>query len=383
MGETIRIHQDTAAAAGVTSFNTRTGAVVPEAGDYDTSQVAETTDKNYVTDAEKVTIANTSGTNTGDETPSSIKTKYESNPDTNAFTDSEKLTLSNQSGTNTGDETAASIKVKYESNANTNAFTDADVLNLSNQSGTNTGDETALSIKTKYESNADTNAFTDTEKLNLSNQSGTNTGDETAASIKSKYESNPDTNAFTDAEKINLSNQSGTNTGDETTLSIQTKRPLKTINLQSIEGIGNINISGGGFDPVAEKVLTGYFDNQSLNQQTTNATLPNLATYLTLVVAGLDITSFYRFQVSFSISHDATNTSALVDIKDFGVSILQDIYTVEPKDNSNRSWVTISGKLQPNPLGAGQIQLQLDFGTENANNDTTLYFAYMQLQKIN
>jgi hypothetical protein len=346
MGETIRIHQDTAAAAGVTSFNTRTGAVVPEAGDYDTSQVAETTNKNYVTDSEKVTIANTSGTNTGDETPSSIKTKYESNPDTNAFTDSEKLTLSNQSGTNTGDETAASIKVKYESNANTNAFTDA-------------------------------------EKLNLSNQSGTNTGDETAASIKSKYESNPDTNAFTDAEKINLSNQSGTNTGDETTLSIQTKRPLKTINLQSIEGIGNINISGGGFDPVAEKVLTGYFDNQTANQQTTNATLPNLATYLTLVVAGLDITSFYRFQVSFIVSHDATNTSALVDIKDFGVSILPQVYTVEPKDNTNRSWVTISGKIQPNTLGAGQIQLQLDFGTENANNDTTLYYAYMQLQKIN
>ncbi len=309
MGETIRIHQDTAAATGVTSFNTRTGAVLPEVGDYDTSQVAETTDKNYVTDAEKVTIANTSGTNTGDET-------------------------------------AASIKVKYESNPDTNAFTDADVLNLSNQSGTNTGDETA-------------------------------------ASIKSKYESNPDTNAFTDAEKINLSNQSGTNTGDETTLSIQTKRPLKTINLQSIEGTGNINISGGGFDPVADKVLTGYYDNQSSNQQTTNATLPNLATYLNLVVTGLDITSFYRFQVSFIISHDATNTSAIADIKDFGVSILPQVYTVEPKDNTNRSWVTISGKIQPNPLGAGQIQLQLDFGTENANNDTTLYFGYISIQKIN
>lgn len=38
----------------------------------------------------------------------------------------------------------------------------------------------------------------------------------------------------------------GTNTGDETTLSIQTKRPLKTINSTSLEGIGNINIDISG-----------------------------------------------------------------------------------------------------------------------------------------
>lgn len=35
---------------------------------------------------------------------------------------------------------------------------------------------------------------------------------------------------------------SGTNTGDETTLSIQTKRPLKTVDNQSLEGAGNIAI---------------------------------------------------------------------------------------------------------------------------------------------
>lgn len=47
---------------------------------------------------------------------------------------------------------------------------------------------------------------------------------------------------ITVAERNNLSNQSGTNTGDETTLSIQTKRPLKTIEGQSIEGSGNIDL---------------------------------------------------------------------------------------------------------------------------------------------
>jgi len=260
MGQTIRIHDQNGGGTGVDSFNGRTGAVVPENGDYNTGQVTEVTDKNYVTDAEKSTIGNTSGTNTGDETPASVKTKYESNPNTNAYTDAEKTKLSGlesskflgefvslaalqaafpspdvgsyayvdggigsdvikyiwdttdnkyveQLGEST-EETPASIKSKYESNPDTNAFTDAEKLNLSNQSGTNTGDETAGTIKTKYESNPDTNAFTDAEKTNLSNQSGTNTGDETPASIKTKYESNANTNAFTDAEKTKLTSLS-------------------------------------------------------------------------------------------------------------------------------------------------------------------------------
>jgi hypothetical protein len=47
-----------------------------------------------------------------EETPSTIKAKYESNPDTNAYTDAEKANLANQSNTNTGDETNTTIKNK-------------------------------------------------------------------------------------------------------------------------------------------------------------------------------------------------------------------------------------------------------------------------------
>lgn len=47
---------------------------------------------------------------------------------------------------------------------------------------------------------------------------------------------------ITTVERTNLFNQSGVNTGDETTLSIQTKRPLKTIEGQSLEGTGNIDL---------------------------------------------------------------------------------------------------------------------------------------------
>ena len=107
------------------------------------------------------------------------------------------------------------------------------------------------------------------------------------------------------------------------------------------------------------------------------------ATYLTLVATGIDINSDYRFEVSFSISHDATNSNAVVDIKDFGVSLLPQVYTVEPKDNSDRKWITIAGRITPNPLGAGQIQLQLDFGTDDVADDSTMYFANISLLKIN
>ncbi len=216
------------------------------------------------------------------------------------------------------------------------------------------------------------------------NELGVSTSDNaTAIGTNTTNIGNNTTAIGTNASDISTlqTNNTGTNTGDETTLSIQTKRPLKTVNGNSLEGIGDVSISG--FDPVAEGVLTDYIDSQNNTTQTSNATQPNLATYLTLVATGVDITSDYRFEVSFSISHDATNSNAIVDIKDFGVSLLPQVYTVEPKDNSNRTWVTLSGRITPNPLGAGQVQLQLDFGTDDAADDTTMYFANISLQKIN
>lgn len=50
---------------------------------------------------------------------------------------------------------------------------------------------------------------------------------------------------ITDAQQTVIGNTSGTNTGDETTGSIQSKRPLKTVNGNSLEGAGDIVISGG------------------------------------------------------------------------------------------------------------------------------------------
>jgi hypothetical protein len=57
---------------------------------------------------------------------------------------------------------------------------------------------------------------------------------------------------ITSSEITKLSNTSGINTGDETTESIQIKRPLKTINNQSLEGNGNIDIETANNFPYTE-----------------------------------------------------------------------------------------------------------------------------------
>lgn len=56
-----------ASSSGVASFNSRTGVVTPQSGDYTTAQLTESTNKKFVTDAQLVVIGNTSGTNTGDQ----------------------------------------------------------------------------------------------------------------------------------------------------------------------------------------------------------------------------------------------------------------------------------------------------------------------------
>ena len=82
---------------------------------------------------------------------------------------------------------------------------------------------------------------TDAEKVVIGNTSGTNTGDQDISGLQPILSEG----AFVDGDKTKLDNQSGTNTGDETTGTIQAKRPIKTVNSQSLEGSGNIEIIGG------------------------------------------------------------------------------------------------------------------------------------------
>jgi hypothetical protein len=64
--------------------------LVTAGADATTADIAASTNKNYVTDAQSGVLSNTTGTNTGDETVSTIKTK---------------LGITTLSGTNTGDQT--------------------------------------------------------------------------------------------------------------------------------------------------------------------------------------------------------------------------------------------------------------------------------------
>ena len=65
---------------------------------------------------------------------------------------------------------------------------------------------------------------------------------------------------FVAGDKANLDNQSNINSGDETTSSIQTKRPLKTINGESLEGSGNVQIDYNDLDnlPTIPTILTQH-----------------------------------------------------------------------------------------------------------------------------
>jgi hypothetical protein len=169
----------------VSSVFGRSGTVTAQNGDYTTDQVTETATKVFLTPTEKTAITHTnrasldlvSGTNTGDETITTIKSK---------------LGITTLSGSNTGDQDLSNLVVKntaivgatktkitYDAkglvtagsdattadiadSSNKRYVTDANITTIANQSGTNTGDETTATIKTK---------------LGITTLSGSNTGD--------------------------------------------------------------------------------------------------------------------------------------------------------------------------------------------------------------
>jgi hypothetical protein len=136
-----------------------------------TGEITEDADKNFVTDADLVVLGNTSGNNTGDQNISGIGVNA------SAITDleNEQITqnnaialntakrsyplddenrLANTSGTNTGDEdlspyltiTDASTTYQPLKGDDDNYVTDAELVVIGNTSGTNTGDQDASNV---------------------------------------------------------------------------------------------------------------------------------------------------------------------------------------------------------------------------------------------
>jgi hypothetical protein len=134
-------------------------------------------------------------------------------------------TLNNVSGSNSGDETAATIKTK---------------LGVTTLSGSNTGDQdlssfatsTALNNKVDKVSGKDlsTNDYSSTEKAKLAGITGTNTGDQDLTGKVDKVTGKGlSTNDYTSTEQTKLAAITGTNSGDETAAGIKTKLGVTTL----------------------------------------------------------------------------------------------------------------------------------------------------------
>jgi hypothetical protein len=152
-----------------------------------TADIADSTNKRYVTDANLTTIGNQSGTNTGDETDATIKSK---------------LGITTLSGSNTGDQDLSGL-VPNTRTINTKALSSDVTLTTADISD---------STNKRY--------VTDANLTTIGNQSGTNTGDN---ATNSQY--------------------SGLATSKQDTLVSGTN--IKTINGNDILGSGDLTISGG------------------------------------------------------------------------------------------------------------------------------------------
>lgn len=136
---------------------------------------------------DKTKLDATTGTNTGDETLATIKTK---------------LSITTLSGSNTGDQTLPTLSSLGAQASGTYAS------GTGSASGTNTGDETTATIKTK---------------LSISTLSGSNTGDQTLPTLASLGAQAAGTYA------TGTGTASGTNTGDETLATIKSKLGITTL----------------------------------------------------------------------------------------------------------------------------------------------------------
>ena len=117
-------------------------------------------DDNYVTDAEKVVIGNTSGTNTGDQDLSA----YQLQPSEGAFANGDKTKLDAIESGATADQTASEIRTLVGSATDSNVFTDADHTKLDGISAS--ADVTPAWVPSSDPSYA-TESYVDTEVSNL------------------------------------------------------------------------------------------------------------------------------------------------------------------------------------------------------------------------
>ncbi len=187
--------------------------LVTAGADATTADIAATTNKNYVTDAQVGVLSNTSGSNSGDESTATIKTK---------------LGITTLSGDNTGDQVLPTL-VSLGAVANNPAITGATKTKLTYDAK---GLVTAGADATTADIAATTNKnyVTDAQVGVLSNTSGSNSGDETTATIKTK---------------LGITTLSGDNTGDQVNITGNAATVTTNANLSGdISSVGNTTAIG-------------------------------------------------------------------------------------------------------------------------------------------
>ena len=289
----------TSSAGGVTSFNSRTGIVLPVSGDYTADKITETTTLKFFLNTERTKLAGIADNANNYTHPANHSPSIITQDTNNRFvTDAEKsawngkqdalgfipYNSSNPAGYISsetshadvvvdGDFTSQGIMLRGASSgtysiltdnssnwntAYTNMHTHANKSALDLVSGTNTGDETETSIKTK---------------LGISVLSGSNTGDQDLSGyvLKTTTVNSKALNAnivlstadiadstnkryVTDAHLTLLGNTSGTNSGDNAVNSLYSGLAtskqdtlvsgtnIKTVNSTSLLGSGDITV---------------------------------------------------------------------------------------------------------------------------------------------
>jgi hypothetical protein len=139
---------------------------------------------------------------------------------------------------------------------------------------------------------------------------------------------------------LGITTLSGSNTGDETTASIQSKRPLKTVNGNSLEGTGDISISGGGSD------LTYYAKRLTAIQSTSGLGLTTLNGFGFTIPPGQSMTIF-----GVLIFTAAATTTGI----NYGINVLQETGANGNAVGSYSADVTLSSSPAATALQDGDV----------------------------
>lgn len=231
-----------------------------------TSQLPDSTNKRYVTDAQQTVIGNTTGTNSGDQTLAGLggvpTTRQVNGHALSADVTVTKSDVGLGSVANSDTTTTANIT----DSSNKRFVTDAQQTVIGNTSGTNTGDQT-LPVKasgSEIDTGTDDAKFTTAKALTDSHKVPTVTPSTTGKLLRSNgtdwtsaavttadIAASTDKNYVTDAQQTVIAATSGTNTGDQTNISGNAATVTTNANLTGVI------TSSGNATSIASKTGTG------------------------------------------------------------------------------------------------------------------------------